>query len=581
MPTASAPLKIPRVTPQRKPRTPQENIPTTREEREMMLREVRHYVAEQTLVPPVPMADLKKHADELLAALGTKDIYRDYLGILINNELWRETLATVPFERRLLMIPKCLRVESRCPAPFDEFGLLCKSCGLCSIEDLQFEAEKLGYAALVAEGSAIVMSLIQTGKIDAIVGVACIPVLERAFPYMEAAAVPGVAVPLLQDDCIDTTVDEEWIWDYIHLTSDDKTRRMDLSQLREEVDTWFTPESLDSIMGEREGDTEAIGRDWLARAGKRWRPFLSVAAFQALRTDVGEIIPDDLQKVAVAVECFHKASLIHDDIEDEDTERYGEKTLHAEHGLAVALNVGDLLIGEGYRLIGETSVSAEQRAAMLQAAAAGQRQLCRGQGAELVWQQNPAPLKVAEVLDIFRQKTAPAFEVALRLGSICASLEKHESVSEVLTQYSENLGIAYQIRDDLSDLGTEGETNDLVGQRPTVLLAVAYGKAKAEQKAQLDQVWHRQLPEGLTFEDIEQMYLDLKAVKRAEDLLTTYKEQSIRSLTDLENANLKGLLRRVIGKIFNDTVVKGWCSEVQEVSELEKVRQRSAQSVKA
>ena len=547
----------------------------------MMLREVRHYVAEQTLVPPVPMADLKEHADELLAALGTKKIYRDYLGILINNELWRETLATVPFERRLLMIPKCLRVESRCPAPFDEFGLLCKSCGLCSIEDLQFEAEKLGYAALVAEGSAIVMSLIQTGKIDAIVGVACIPVLERAFPYMEAAAVPGVAVPLLQDDCIDTTVDEEWIWDYIHLTSDDKTRRMDLSQLREEVDTWFTPESLDSIMGEREGDTEAIGRDWLARAGKRWRPFLSVAAFQALRTDVGEIIPDDLQKVAVAVECFHKASLIHDDIEDEDTERYGEKTLHAEHGLAVALNVGDLLIGEGYRLIGETSVSAEQRAAMLQAAAAGQRQLCRGQGAELVWQQNPAPLKVAEVLDIFRQKTAPAFEVALRLGSICASLEKHESVSEVLTQYSENLGIAYQIRDDLSDLGTEGETNDLVGQRPTVLLAVAYGKAKAEQKAQLDQVWHRQLPEGLTFEDIEQMYLDLKAVKRAEDLLTTYKEQSIRSLTDLENANLKGLLRRVIGKIFNDTVVKGWCSEVQEVSELEKVRQRSAQSVKA
>ena len=547
----------------------------------MILREVRHYVAEQTLVPPVPMADLKEHADLLVAALNTKEIYRDYVGILINNELWRETLATVPFERRLLMIPKCLRVEARCPAPFDEFGLLCKSCGLCSIEDLQFEAEKLGYAALVAEGSAIVMSLIQTGKIDAIVGVACIPVLERAFPYMEAAAVPGVAIPLLQDDCIDTTVDEEWIWDYIHLTSDDKTRRLDLSQLREEVDTWFTPESLDSIMGEREGDTEAIGRNWLARAGKRWRPFLSVAAFQALRADVGEKIPDDLKKVAVAVECFHKASLIHDDIEDGDTERYGEKTLHAEHGLAVALNVGDLLIGEGYRLIGETGVSAEQRAAMLQAAAAGQRQLCRGQGAELVWQQNPAPLKVAEVLDIFRQKTAPAFEVALRLGSICASLEKHESVSEVLAQYSENLGIAYQIRDDLSDLGTEGETNDLAGQRPTVLLAVAYGKAKAEQKEQLDQVWRRQLPEGLTFEDIEQMYLDLKAVKRAEDLLTTYKEQSIRSLTDLENSNLKGLLRRVIGKIFNDTVVKGWCSEVQEVSELEKVRQRSAQPVKA
>ena len=575
MTTASAPLKIPRVIPQRKPRTPRENIPQTREERETILREVRHYVTEQTLVPPVPMEDLKVHADELVAALGTKGIYRDYIGILINNELWRETLAAVPFERRLLMVPKCLRVEAKCPAPFDEFGLLCKSCGLCSIQDLEYEAEKLGYAALVAEGSAIVMSLIQTGKIDAIVGVACIPVLERAFPYMEAAAVPGVAIPLLQDDCIDTAVDEDWIWDYIYLTSDDHTRRLDLSGLHDEVETWFTPESLTSIMSEGEGETEFIGRAWLARAGKRWRPFLSVAAYQALRDDATKAIPNDLKKVAVAVECFHKASLIHDDIEDEDAERYGEKTLHEEHGLGVALNVGDLLIGEGYRLLGETTLSAEQRAAMLQVAANGQRHLCRGQGAELVWQRKPEPLKSVQVLDIFRQKTAPAFEVALRLGSIAADIGKYEEVSEVLGEYSKNLGIAYQIRDDLSDLGEEGDTNDLVGLRPTLLLAIAHEKAKGDQKEQLAQVWRRQLPEGVTFAKIEQWYLDLKAVKRAEDLQITYKELAIRSLNDLENANLKGLLRRVIGKIFNDTVVKGWCSEVQEISELEKVRAKN------
>jgi UDP-galactopyranose mutase len=89
-------------------------------------------------------------------------------------------------------------------------------------------------------------------------------------------------------------------------------------------------------------------------------------------------------------------------------------------------------------------------------------------------------------------------------------------------------------------------------------------------------VWRRRLPEGVTFAQIEQWYLDLKAVKRAEDLQLTYKELAIRSLTDLENANLKGLLRRVIGKIFNDTIVKGWCSEVQEISELEKVRAQNS-----
>ena len=579
--TESAPLKIPRSVPQQTVRSPRENIPQSRAEREMVLKAVRHYVAEQTLAPPAPLEELKEHADKLVEAMNWKPVYRDYIGVLINNELWRETLATIPFERRLLMMPKCLRVESRCPAPFDEFGLLCKQCGLCSIQDLQAEAERLGYAALVAEGSAIVMSLIQTGKIDAIVGVSCIPVLERAFPYMEAAAVPGVAIPLLQDDCIDTSVDEEWIWDYIHLTSDDKTRRLDLTTLRDKVDGWFASKSLSQIMGKSEGETESIARNWLARAGKRWRPFLTVSTFEALRKDTGEPLPADLKKIAVAIECFHKASLIHDDIEDNDTERYGEKTLHEEHGLAVALNVGDLLIGEGYRLIGESDISATQRATMLKAASTGQRQLCRGQGAELVWQQNPAPLKSVEVLDIFRKKTAPAFEVALHLGAIYAGQEQHEEVSEVLAAYSENLGIAYQIRDDLSDLGAEGETNDLASLRPSLLLAIGHERAKDEQKEILTSVWRRQLPENVTFADIETMYTQLKAIDRADTLLATYKEEAVRSLRELENASLKGLLRRVVGKIFNETIVKGWCSEAQSLSELDKVREQNGATIVA
>ena len=203
---------------------------------------------------------------------------RDYVGVLLNNEVWREQLATVPYERRLLLLPKCLRVEDECPAPFDEFGLLCKQCGLCTIQDLQDEAERLGYAVLVAEGSALVMALIQTGKIDAIVGVSCLSVLERAFPYMEAAAIPGVAIPLLQDDCNDTTVDLDWVWDIIHLTSDDRTRRLDLDALRDEVDVWFTPAvARRACLGEprtaRPSGSRANGS---ARAGKRWRPFLTV-----------------------------------------------------------------------------------------------------------------------------------------------------------------------------------------------------------------------------------------------------------------------------------------------------------------
>jgi len=553
--------QIPKHVVQQRVRAPEKNIPQTAVERNHFLQVIRNYVAEFNPVPPQPAEELKVHADRLVTMLQCDPIYRDYLGVVLNNEMWREQLAAVPFERRLLLLPKCLRVESKCPAPFDEFGLLCKQCGLCSIQDLQAEAEKLGYATLVAEGSAIVMSLIQTGKVEAIVGVSCLSVLERAFPYMEAAAIPGVAIPLLQDDCIDTTVDLDWVWEYIHLTSDDQTRRLDLGALRDEVNFWFSPASLDTIMGNGEGETERIAREWLGRDGKRWRPFLTVSAFQALRKDTGAALPNDLKKIAVAVECFHKASLIHDDIEDHDALRYGEKTLHEEYGTAVALNVGDLLIGEGYRLLGASKISAEQKAQMLLVAAQGQRELCRGQGAELCWARTPMPLTQHQVLDIFRKKTAPAFEVALRLGALYAGAEQHEEVEDVLKTYSEALGIAYQIRDDLSDIGASGETNDLAGLRPSLLLAIAHDKAKDAQKELIGSVWRRTLPAGATFAQIEQLYGELGADTRARTLLETYKEEAIRSLAQLENPNLKGLLRRVLGKIFNDVEIKGWCNE--------------------
>ncbi len=463
-------------------------------------------------------------------------------------------------------MPKCMRVEDKCPAPFDEFGLLCKNCGLCSIQDLQGEAEKLGYAVLVAEGSQLVMSIIQTGKIEAIVGVSCLSVLEKSFPFMEAAAIPGIAIPLLQDDCIDTNVDMDWVWEVIHLTSDDKTHRLNLDAIREEVDGWFTPDKLADIMGKSRGETDDIARQWLNKGGKRWRPFLTVCAYKALRKeDADAPIPSDLRKVAVAIECFHKASLIHDDIEDNDATRYGSATLHETHGVGVALNVGDYLLGEGYRLIAECAADPMNKVEMLRVASIGHRTLSLGQGAELCWARDPKPLSPVEVLDIFRQKTAPAFEVALRLGALYAGAD--EEVHDVITDYSEKLGIAYQIHDDLEDLGTDGHApDDIAALRPSLLLAVAHERAK-DQKPFMDRVWRRQLAdEGTPIEisdRIRKLITDSRADERCQNLYEGYKEEAIRSLVRLDNPSLKGLLRRVVSKIFNDLEVKGWCKEFE------------------
>jgi geranylgeranyl pyrophosphate synthase len=512
------------------------------------------------LTPPLVVDELRAQADAVVSRAGVDPIYRDYVGVLINNEVWSEQLATVPFDRRLLLLPKCLRVEDKCPAPFDEFGLLCKQCGLCTIQDLQEEAERLGYAVLVAEGSALVMALIQSGKIDAIVGVSCLSVLERAFPYMEAAAIPGVAIPLLQDDCKDTAVDIDWVWNVVHLTSDDRTRRLDLDALRREVETWFEPATLDALLGPADGEVDRLARAWLAADGKRWRPFLTACAFKALQDDPAQPLPESLRKAAVAVECFHKASLVHDDIEDADELRYGRKTLHAEQGVPVALNVGDLLVGEGYRLLAGCGASGAVCSELVRIAAAGHRELCLGQGAELDWMRRPKVLTADRVIDIFRRKTSPAFQVALGIGAALAGAGSE--IQRVLRDYSEALGVAYQIRDDLEDLAnTEAATDSLCGS-PSLLLALACDKSASSSRGPILDLWQKGRTSEAERAAVRTLLRDLAVEDRARALLEAYKEEAIRTLPALQNASLKGLLRRVVGKVFR-VEIKGWCSEFE------------------
>ena len=557
--TQTVPLQLPVQVPRQTYRRAQSNIPDDKQVRVRLKQLTEDYIKRVGAIPPLTMDELREHTSAVLQEAGLDPIYKDYTAILVGNAAWRDAVARIPYDRRLLLIPKCLRVEDKCPAPFDEFGLLCKECGLCSIQDLTVEAERLGYAVLVAEGSAIVRSMIETGKIEAVVGVSCINVLEKCFPHMEAAAVPGVAIPLLQDDCINTTVDLDWVWDLIHLTSDDKTYRLDLDTLKTEVRGWFATDSLDAIMGavRNDDETEQIARDFLATGGKRWRPYLTTCTYMALESDRQEDGPEltsEVKKAAVAIECFHKASLIHDDIEDGDEQRYQRPTLHTAVGVPVALNVGDFLVGEGYRLLGELG-----KAEMTAVAAQGHVTLSRGQGRELLWVRNPEPLPSIQVLEIFRQKTAAAFEVALRLGAILGGAD--EGTHNVLCKYSEALGIAYQIKDDLEDFKGDADSNDLAQVRLSLILAIAHKRAGGADKKRIAALIRSGAPEGA--DEVHEIVRELGVLDKTDDLLEAYKEEAIRSLRFLSSPTLKGLMRRIVGKIFGEKLIEGYCSEFE------------------
>ena len=125
-------------------------------------RELRNFVQAKSLCPPVSLKQLETLAEEFQRS--TFNVQRsmfNWLMVEINNQLWADIIATIPHDRRLLMLPKCLSKHGECRGEYDEYGLLCHRCGRCLIPDLQDQAEALGSLSLVAEGFTQVIELIQ------------------------------------------------------------------------------------------------------------------------------------------------------------------------------------------------------------------------------------------------------------------------------------------------------------------------------------------------------------------------------------------------------------------------------------
>jgi hypothetical protein len=330
-------------------------VPQVKSRREEFEKAVIQYVNNNLLVPPLTESEILQHAGCVQSILGADSDELIYISLLINNHVWLDTFSRIPYERRLLLLPRCLSNPEVCKAEKDSIGLLCTQCGGCVIGTLQAKAEKLGYITMVAEGTTVVSKLLSSGKVDSVIGVGCLNSLQKIFPVMIEHAIPGQGVPLLYDGCIRTELDLEWTLNIIsEYTPDSGANVITLERMAEHVRSWIQPEILSEIMGPPLTETEKIGQEWLTTSGKRWRPILTSSIFST----VGGT-PEKIIKAAIAVECFHKASLIHDDIEDNDNTRYGQPTIHVKYGIPSAINAGDYLIGEGYHLLATSGFSAE------------------------------------------------------------------------------------------------------------------------------------------------------------------------------------------------------------------------------
>lgn len=564
-------------------------VPPTRQLRDSLQAQCAILAAGMDQTHPYSKSELESLTRGLLKRLGEPEGYLGWMMVVLATAFWKNQVAAIPFERRLFLLPHCLKHAEGCPADYDEFGLDCRKCGACSIADFRARAETLGYKVLVAEGSPIVMKIIVGGYVDAIVGVACLNVLEKAIDKILLAGIPCLAVPLLSSDCRNTSVDEDWVSEIIetpHAKPSVQTRSY-LHLLRAASGLFETNEldrlvprvrkssplpqaaessklTLDPISA-----TEAIAYDFLSKGGKHSRPFITLAAYDALQggsattADGAEHIktwPDAIRRVAMSIETFHKASLVHDDIEDDDEFRYGEPTVHRRFGVPTAINVGDYLIGLGYRLVSRDSATLTPGVAadILDRLADAHLKLAEGQGAELLWRDSSDKrLTPLDALKIYALKTAPAFEAALYSGIRLAG--PVDAGQSFVAPFARNLGIAFQIRNDLNDW--RGDTHnklhamgDISGGRPTVLWALALeGLSPRDQEELLSLVANKPILPA-TVARIRALYESAGAFDKAERLIDKHQERAEAIADEVQPEELRRLLYYLVDSVLERPV---------------------------
>jgi len=467
---------------------------------------------------PMARGELLAAANAVIQAAGADASCAGYAMVMLNNAFWHDQYVGVPLPRRLLLLPRCL----------------------IRLAEVEARAQALGYKVHVADGTPIVVRLLAEEEMDGILGVGCLDSLEKAFNKVQQVGVPAIAIPLNNSGCKQTDVDMDLLLFFLegHGPAATARTRNYLPLLRMAYQM-FSGAAFQELLGPLAQNPDPATRaalDWLQRGGKRLRPFATLASFAAFAPDL--MVPDSVKRVALAMEVFHKASLVHDDIEDDDELRYGEQTLHRRYGTPAAINAGDYLVGLGYHLAqqGAAAVSAEAACQVLALLSRAHVELTIGQGAELSWPGKPAEdLTLAAALRRYMLKSSPAFEAALGSGMILAGVySRHE---KAVHAFCKHLGAAFQVQNDIS--GWEG---DAARARPTVLRALALETATpAEREALLK-------PPGV--QALREIYARGDVCARGRQLVERLRQHALQVLEAQDSEPLSELLRFLLETII-------------------------------
>ena len=308
-----------------------------------------------------------------------------------------------------------------------------------------------------------------------------------------------------------------------------------LEDLREKVN-----DALEALI-EREinkgaGEVAQLSGEMLLSGGKRLRPLLGIFCYEV----AGGNDIDEIMDLALAFELIHTATLIHDDINDAAKLRRGITTLHERIGQPKAIIAGDWLFVQGYGLSGRYTKECIDliREACANIAVSEFMQL------DHVLDLSTSP---EDYLKIVRGKTAGPFAAVCESAAIIAGASKEQS--EALGRFGMELGIAFQLMDDLLDLRGDERMGkprgkDVIEGKMTLPLIHALTLLHGNRRRQLAEILNN-FNDGL-WDELMGLLDTSDSIHYAECLMHTHLERAIHELTSLPESSAKKLLLSIV-----------------------------------
>ncbi len=262
--------------------------------------------------------------------------------------------------------------------------------------------------------------------------------------------------------------------------------------------------------------------------GKRIRPLLTLIA-----SEMFGLPKENALQASLAIELFHNFSLIHDDIMDKAPLRRGKQTVHLKWNDDIAILSGDVLLIKAYQALAKQD--ARHIPALLDLFNRTAVEVCEGQQMDMDFE-TCDQVTIEAYIEMIRLKTSVLLGCALAFGAIVSDAPKKDR--ELIYAFGQNLGIAFQIQDDILDLYGDPEKfgkqigGDIIANKKTLLLLKALELAQINPESKVEEMLLIQ-DNKVKIDTAKSMFDSLGVLSFAREQMSIYQDKALSALNDI------------------------------------------------